>query len=167
MRDFWDSVAQLFGYDYWEWGSAADWVGAVGTVGAFLFGFMIFARDRLRQTRELADRFATWLEKDVSPDTNMLRAHNGSNLPVVDATILMRVGTDIRRRDIGHDPAAGHSIGAGVSASIALRGDDANASVVYVKFTDGTSREWTRELQTGRYLNRWQRWRLNKQLVAS
>lgn len=157
MREFWDSVAMFFGYNRWEWGTAADWVGAIGTAGAFLFGFLIFARDKHRQTRELADRFATWFEEDSDTGTKTLHAHNGADLPVVNATaVLHRAGT-LHSRDL---PEITRSIKAGSSASIALRGKDAEATSVYIQFTDGASRRWTRDLLTGGYLSRFQRWRL-------
>lgn len=157
MKEFWDSVAMLFGYDRWEWGSTADWVGAIGTAGAFLFGFLIFARDKQRQTRELANRFATWLEEDATTGTTTLHAHNGADLPVINATALLEIDGAIRLKDL---PENTRSVKAGSSASVALRDKDAKATTIYIQFTDGASRRWTRELRTGRYLSGFQRWRL-------
>lgn len=167
MKDFWDALAMAFGYDRWEWGSAADWVGAVGTAGAFLFGFLIFARDKQRQTRELADRFATWLEDGASAASKTLYSHNGASLPVVEASALLKIGDSYVRKDLSHDTATGRSVKAGASASVSLRGNDAQASEVYIRFTDGASRRWMRELRTGRYLNRWETRRIERAASVS
>jgi len=161
VKDFWDSLAALFGYDRWEWGSAADWVGAIGTIGAFLFGFLLFARDKQRQRRELADRFATWQEGGALPGTTSVFAHNGADLPVVNSTALIKLDTTTyRRKPLTQDTAAGRSVPAGASTSITLRDTEATPKKIWVEFTDGASRTWVRNLNTGRYLNWVQRFLL-------
>lgn len=160
MKDFWDSVARIFGYDSWAWGTVADWVGALGTAGAFLFGFLIFARDKQRQRRELADRFATWLEKGSTPQPDKLFAHNGADLPVVDARAIFRLPKGFESRDFDYATSSGRAVKAETSTAIPLRDNEASATEIYLEFTDGASRQWTRELRSGRYLNRWQRSRL-------
>lgn len=164
MKDFWDSLARIFGYEHWEWGSAADWVGAIGTAGAFLFGFLIFWRDKQRQRRELADRFATWLEAGASPQPDKLFAHNGAELPVVDARAFFEVETGFLSLNFDYATSSGRAVKAATSTSIPLRDNEASASEIYVQFTDGTSQQWIRNLRTGRYLNRWQRYRLKSRL---
>ncbi|WP_127886369.1 hypothetical protein [Rathayibacter festucae] len=56
-RGFWDGIAQWFGYDSWDWGSAADWFAAVGTVGAFVLALILWRVEARRRSRTLADKF--------------------------------------------------------------------------------------------------------------
>ena len=51
-----------------ELGSLAEWVGAVGTVGALLLALSLFARDRALSRRKSADELITWLSWEEVPD---------------------------------------------------------------------------------------------------
>lgn len=50
-----------------EWGSVAEWVGAVGTIGVLLLGIVLFAQDRAIARRAGVDALNTWLSwEDVT-----------------------------------------------------------------------------------------------------
>ncbi|MFF2275583.1 hypothetical protein [Agromyces sp. NPDC058126] len=166
MRDFWDSIAQFFGYDQWLWGSAADWVGAVGTAGAFLFGFLILQRDKSKDERLQADAFATWYEFRERPAVGSLsptydaivHAHNGGSVPVPSAWITEattgRTPAVADRRVLGHKTGTGVSIGPAQSTSVVLSGfERKDIGDRYVEFFDGSGRQWVRSLRTGEYLS--------------
>lgn len=78
-RSFWDGIAQWFGYDVWDWGSAADWVAGVGTVATFVIAgrvLQIQARDKKRQ---LADLFLTHVrirKREDGFQEFVIRGHN-------------------------------------------------------------------------------------------
>lgn len=57
--DWWNSWAQYRGYDTWEWGNTADWLAAIGTVGALLLGLVILRRDLNKENRTQARRVST------------------------------------------------------------------------------------------------------------
>lgn len=60
MADFWNSIARFFGYEEWQWGTAADWVGAIGTAGALLLGLLLLAREITTNRRKDADNLVAW-----------------------------------------------------------------------------------------------------------
>ncbi|QWT22814.1 hypothetical protein KPL76_08360 [Subtercola sp. PAMC28395] len=96
MRGFWDSIAQLFGYDSWSWGSAGEWAGAIAGLLAFLGTIAIIWIDqqktrsqRVQERLELANLFSTSLsrggvenEGGWSKHTMRVDIFNGGSLPV-------------------------------------------------------------------------------------
>lgn len=54
-----------------NWGSVAEWVGAVGTIGALLLGIGLFARERAILRRKSVDELVTWLTWREVPDREL------------------------------------------------------------------------------------------------
>ncbi len=61
--DAWDNWAKLWGYDSWQWGTAADWVAAVGTTGALLIALWVLKREQIDTKRVSADRVAISIDE--------------------------------------------------------------------------------------------------------
>lgn len=53
--DLWDDWAKTWGYSQWEWGSAADWFAALGTIGALFAALWVLRTERTRSQRENAE----------------------------------------------------------------------------------------------------------------
>lgn len=51
-----------------DWGSVAEWVGAIGAAGALLLGLGLFARERTIARRKPVDDLVTWLAWRDVPD---------------------------------------------------------------------------------------------------
>lgn len=163
MRDFWDGLARTLGYEYWAWGTAADWVGALGTAGAFFFGFYLLMGEKKKDERRLADGFATWhefVEKNATsgPKTYdaIVHAHNSTETPVPIAWIreVSRTGEfHVKSTILGQKTANGYTISPGKATSVVLGGfASPDIGERYVQFADGAGREWVRSLRTGQYL---------------
>lgn len=53
-----------------ELGTAAEWAGTVGTIGALLVGSTLFARERAISRRAGVDALITWLSWDEVADSD-------------------------------------------------------------------------------------------------
>lgn len=53
--DMWNGLAGFFGYSESQWGNAAEWFAAVGTVGALLLGLALWRQEAVRRIRSDAD----------------------------------------------------------------------------------------------------------------
>ena len=161
MADYWDGVAKFFGYSSWQWGTAADWVAAVGTAGAFLFGFLILRRDRRLLERSLADSFATWVEpRTISGSqerSEQLEVHafNAGAMPVRASFLVVPTEKGLDRIRLGENTANGRAIGPDQSTSVVITMPrSADTTRLLVEFVDGRGRTWRRQVLNGNYVSR-------------
>jgi hypothetical protein len=71
------------------WGTVPDWVEAIGTAGALLFGFYLLLRGQRKEERAQADEIAynphshtVVQQDDLQPTINYLEVHNTSTKPI-------------------------------------------------------------------------------------
>ncbi|WP_206751663.1 hypothetical protein [Kribbella sp. VKM Ac-2500] len=128
---------------------AADWLAAVGTIGAFAVSLRLLAVDLDTRRKEQASLVAAWLGGDPQTWENelRLRVSNQSQQPVFGLTAFVETVAGRRLlRDVGLVPSRrGNStpffeIGgiAGLGPGVAVRG-------VSIQFTDAAGRRWCRE----------------------
>jgi len=141
-----------------NWGSVADWFAAVGTVGALIFGFLLFANERRQARRAAADAFVIWSVSqsraaDGRPEIDFY-FHNAGTAPVFDPALTAKPNRH------GYQVFAHLT----VDAAPLLPGQHGHARVAfshlsegwnaYLSFTDGSGREWHRNMSTSRYTRR-------------
>ncbi|MFP7762035.1 hypothetical protein [Marisediminicola sp. LYQ85] len=160
MRDFFDNWARFFGYDYWAWGSFADMLGALGTAGAFFFGFWLLARDSAEKRRKDADAFITDTTFVIRPveqtrhmflDVSNVGEHTITGAAVYEwaeggpnAVQVLGEYVNFRWRF-----PPGHA----EQKSIKVNRNSGETKLL-IEFVDATGRKWFRSLDTGRYMSR-------------
>lgn len=97
--DLWDNWAKTWGYSHWEWGSAADWFAALGTIGALFAALWVIRADRTRSQRQnaelviiRADAAAGRKEADCVTRTVETRIHNAGGIAIPQVTVFVRSG---------------------------------------------------------------------------
>ncbi len=168
---WWGDV--IAGWNAWiptiNWGSAADWVAGIGTVGALFLGLSILNGDRRRQKHELADAFSTWWEvvvEGTSDDNGItnthelrVRAYNAGLMPVQGAAVSRssNSGEDgifhVFLKETGVDEIELIAPGERTDRVISF-GKTPDVKDFYVTFTDGRGRTWFRELGSSKYVTR-------------
>jgi hypothetical protein len=150
-----------------DWGSVADWVAAVGTVGTLMLALTLFARERLLTRRKDADAFVTWLswatEKTEDGDRYLttLNSYNAGSLPIVRAAVLVRDNPHLR--NLRAIPLVGETgwdiIPPEASVSRKFVGRAAQTNVpVFIVITDSSGSYWVRHLQSNRYVSKFRGW---------
>ena len=161
--DLWDNWAKMGGYDVWEWGSAADWVGAIGTAGALIATVVIISSDKRRDRQKRANDLITWVAADPYGGTPQATG-------LMPTVMIENTGdTPILSVMVWHSDGTGHWHAFGVTAKGSLHGSlppGASDEVeipdykygkhdrIFVKFIDADNQHWTRNAATGKYLRR-------------
>jgi hypothetical protein len=141
-------------------GSIAEWVGAIATVGALFWAFLVFTADRRRAKRAEADRFASYITSTTAimnglkteSATAKFEFFNAGDTPVPMAQLVVcHPGGDIR---IPLRIDGGYVIRPGAQISFRLKFEDCDVFDVfsYLAFDDSHGREWLRDVVTGRYV---------------
>ncbi|WP_146082367.1 hypothetical protein [Rathayibacter sp. AY1C5] len=94
-RRFWDGIAQWFGYDFWNWGSAADWVTGLLTGGAVLLAVATFASERRRERQSQADRIVVRLRPQEDGTIKAI-IRNYSDSDISDVNLVVRSLGDVK-----------------------------------------------------------------------
>jgi hypothetical protein len=140
-----------------DWLSAfADVFSAVGTVGAFLVGFLLLRREHRReagraedQRRTQAERISAWVELSRKVDGGRdlaFHIHNASDMPIYDVELPMpaRGGEDPGSEFVGLVPP-------GQTVQRAAPSDWLRTYVepepVQIEFLDSAGRRWSRDEQ--------------------
>lgn len=143
-----------------NWGSVAEWVGAVGTVGALLLGLGLFARERAFGRRKSVDDLVTWLtwrevpdrEHGVRLETTVHACNRGSR--AVYAPLLFypdkRGGYG---SEIISDDGLPTMLPPGVEVDRVVQGAPRNTIARYVRMTSDEGRVWIRKVDEHRYAN--------------
>lgn len=161
--EFWNDWARTWGYDVWEWGNVAEWVGAIATVGALLGTAIIIAADRRRDRRRYANSVVTWVAADPYGGTPhatgrkpIVMIENTGTAPVLAAFVHHVDGSGTWSKYSATSPGSKHgSLVAG--EAIELEIPDYNYGKhdrLFFKFIDADNQHWTRDATTGKYLRR-------------
>lgn len=161
--DLWDNWAKMWGYDVWEWGNTADWVGALGTSGAFLFGFYLLNHQRKNAERAQADGFVTWFawEAKKQPDGSYLydaviNAQNATDYHIPMVWVLNEIGDkSYRRKRFMVDGKEKNGVAPKEVGTVRLAGyGESELPLTLIEIKDASGRFWVRNLQTGEYLKK-------------
>ncbi|MDR7322443.1 MULTISPECIES: hypothetical protein [Catenuloplanes] len=136
-----------------EWlGVGADAFSAIGTVGAFIVGFVLFRREHRREAgraeddrRAQAAKISAWVELIVKADGARELAfhiHNASDMPIYDVELPLPEGNDVEF--VGLVPP-GQTIRRPAPADW-LR-SYVDPEPVQIEFLDSSGRRWTRDEQ--------------------
>ncbi|MDW4572623.1 hypothetical protein R8Z57_07515 [Microbacterium sp. M3] len=143
-----------------DWGSVAEWVAAIGTVGALLLGIGLFARERAIGRRKSVDDLVTWLswrevpdrEQGVRLETTVHICNRGSR--AVYAPLLFYpdarggYGSEIVSAD-----GRPTMLAPGVETQHVVQGVPRNTIARYVMMTSDEGRVWIRKVDEHRYAN--------------
>ncbi len=149
------------------WGNVAEWVGSVGTVGTFVFGFVILLREISQRKREDAEAFVVHASKKEghldligSIESKLsaaftISAHNAGNKPVVYSTL--RLGGRGEKELKIYRPLSGNKDQVMVPGDYVIHempnvpySDEYEA---YAEFIDGKNQLWVRDLIKHRFLS--------------
>jgi hypothetical protein len=138
-----------------DWGSVAEWVAALATVGALFWAFLVFMADRVRASRAEADRFSTYIsstthEKDHA--TAKFEFFNAGDTPVPLAYLIVRQRDGGLRIPLKHRGNFVLAPGAQLNMRLELE-QSTNDSYSYVYLRDSHNRAWLRDIQTGKYVS--------------
>lgn len=140
-----------------DWlGAFADSFSAVGTVGAFLVGFLLLRREHRREAvradeerRAQAEQISAWVELTQKQDGNRvleLHIHNASAMPIYEAELPLpaRDGEEPRSEFVGLVPP-GRTVQRPAPAEW-LR-SYSQPEPVQIEFLDSAGRRWSRDEQ--------------------
>ena len=140
-----------------DWlGTAANIFSAVGTVGAFVLGFLLLRREQLREAeraedgrRSQAARISAWIEMYRRTDgTNELafHIHNASDMPIYEVELpLSGPDTDDGAAEFVGLVPPGQTIRR--AAPTEWRRTYVEPEPVQIEFLDSAGRRWTRDEQ--------------------
>ncbi len=159
----WDNWAKFWGYDHWEWGTAGEWLGGIGTALALLATVHVIRADRLREKRKLADSFVTWVAGDPWKNT----PHATGRMPIV---VIENTGTvSVLAVHVFHFDGSGvyviydgspagsthGSFPAGKRNEVEVKdfgyGKHDN---IFISFVDANNVSWIRNAFSGKYIRR-------------
>lgn len=157
VADWWDGVAHWFGYREWVWGSAADWVAAIGALAAFSFALYLAWDEVRRSRRSQADKVATWMSHRQNSETGdwdtFVEVYNASEVPLLDAKIIAEptfgdVYVTMAKEKKGF---VGVRPGQRITRRIP-RTKRPQALPVYIRLTDASATTRVRDLRTNEYV---------------
>lgn len=129
-----------------EW---AAWLVAVGTVGTFTTGGWLLVRevrrDRMRDVHDQAERVAGWALTDAASGEVEYTVHNGSDLPIYNAVVIMPEDNDggrLANYDVGMVPAGDRTT---INGGCGLASEYSRARPMAFAFTDRVGRRWLRD----------------------
>ncbi|GEM_PF-1285582 len=152
-----------------EPGSWADWFAAVGTVGALAATAVIYAWDRRRARRALADDLNAWTESGLSRETGwrvVLHLENVGDRTIPDIYIRSHPHARMQSRGVldsadefGLRPGARDSITLlyGTSPPMLAGAKGSSPRVddrLFLFFSDSRGSRWVRDVRRNRYIGR-------------
>lgn len=142
-----------------EWGSVAEWVGAIGTAGALLLGLGLLARERTATRRQPIDDLVTWLTwRDIPDRVEGVRRQTSvhilnSSTRAMHAPLLFYPGS---RGGYGSEilsktgePAM---LPPGSRTEHIIQGQPRRLDVRYVRIAGSDGRTWIRRVDEHRYV---------------
>lgn len=153
-------------WTYIAWGTAPDWVAAIGTVGTLAIALGILLMDRRKRVRNQADRFATWTMTTYAKHgsgeeawTLDVYAYNGSDAPIPVAVVRSKSSQKpnfikpLAERDQPSGPPKWIvNAQEQVHVSIPLEVNPKTLSIV-IDFVDSQGNQWHRHLNTNKYMS--------------
>jgi hypothetical protein len=144
---------RFFGYDTWDWGSAADWFAAVGTVAAVVVALFGFRHERVRETRRNAELVIVRAQVVKATRENrkivrimMVSIHNAGSLEIPDVEVFVRSGKQMRTVTAS-DVAPGFRKEQGLSL------EGRKYPRAWVSITDPLGKRFFRELPSNKYVS--------------
>lgn len=142
------------------WGSVAEWVGAIGTIGALLLGITLFARDRAKARRAGVDALITWLtwnevadrEKGVRVET-IVHVCNSGTRPIYAPLLFYPDRRGGYGSEIVSDDGRPAMLPPGTEMSRVIQGSPRNTIARNVLMTGQDGRQWIRKVDEHRYAN--------------
>jgi hypothetical protein len=155
VKDWWDAWAQEFGYDYWDWGIAADWVTGLLTGLAFLLAAAVYYGDDLRRRRSSADNFTARVEIHGGPPaismTLTVHGYNASDAPLPMVILHYRRDGKMSRAFMKSSTGTFH-IPPRTEASVEVPyGGELTASSAFLEIIDPHNRPWYRDVFVQKY----------------
>lgn len=154
------NVATLKYLSSMDWGSVAEWVAAIGAVGALLLGIGLFARERAITRRKSVDDLITWLswrevpdrEQGVRFETTVHLCNSGSRAVYAPLLFYPDVRGGYGSEIISEDgrPAM---LAPGAEVRHVVQGSPRNTIARYVLMTSDEGRVWIRKVDEHRYVN--------------
>ncbi len=150
----------MWGYDVWEWGNAADWVGALGTTGAFFFGFYLLRREANEKRAVHADALLTEATYVHHPFTKqhsvVLDVENTGKYPVSGVALYQYAqgGPDMIAIFGAHENFRWKFKPRHTQRRTVDVEKDPRELKLFVEFTDVNGTNWYRRLDDGRYFSR-------------
>ena len=169
-------MVQSLGYDYWDWGIAAEWAAAFFTFLAFAGTIGIFLAQQYYSSRHAADSFHTslWANFAVgigagtaSSSDLVVHAANTGGTAISLPCVFVPVGGGSKAYiPIQLFDATARGIPGGYELQKSMQVADPNAirRDVIVRFTDARNRSWIRYIDSGRYVVGLARWRMERSL---
>ncbi|VXC39239.1 hypothetical protein [Plantibacter sp. T3] len=161
MREFWDGIAQWFGYDYWAWGSAADWFVGLATVTASIVALNLALQAKSNERRStVSGVMASVQEIAVPEDEYRSFAINVSNAGVYVVSQVKGHWTWLTREGerLQSVSAVNGMVPVKPQSENRIQGDMETPfarSVRYiVEVTDVRGQVWYYDLRKGRYISR-------------
>ena len=138
-----------------QMGNVAEWVGAIATVGALFWAFLVFKADRLRSKRAEADRFTSYIVSTTymgDYSTAKYEFFNAGDTPVPLAYLVVRQTNGGDRIPLKFNGSYVLLPGAQMSFRLRLE-RHSSETYSYVYFRDSHNREWLRDITTGKYVS--------------
>ena len=134
----------------------ADTFGAVGTVGAFLVGFLLLRREHRREAdrsederRAQAERISAWIELSLKPEGGRELAfhiHNASDMPIYEVELpLPARGDEVPATEFVGLVPPGQTIRR--PAPAAWLRSYVEPEPIQIEFLDSAGRRWSRDEQ--------------------
>jgi hypothetical protein len=162
--DWWDSVARFFGYDVWLWGTAADWVGAIGTTGALFLALLVIGREQINSRRAIADRVAVRIDERWSEELesgtgrSMLEVtnHNEVGFPFVEVFWRLHKPRAKPRAFATHAATDGEDMSAGerIVEVVDMPHAPGSSLIMVAELCDPNGRKWYRDVIKDRYISK-------------
>lgn len=152
----------MWGYEVWEWGNVADWIAALGTSGAFIFGFYLLNHQRKTAERAQADGFVTWFAWEAKKDADdkyvydaVIQAQNATDYHIPMVWVLNEYADkSFKRKRFAVGGKDVNGLAPREEGSVRLAGySDTELPLTLIEIRDASGRLWVRNLQTGAYLN--------------
>jgi hypothetical protein len=143
-----------------DWGNVAEWVGAVGTIGALLLGIGLLARDRAISRRKSVDDLVTWLTWRQVPDREqgarletMVHVCNRGSSAVYAPLLFYPDARGGYGSEILSADGQPTMLAPGAEVEHVMQGSPRNTVARYVLLTSHEGRVWIRRVDEHRYAN--------------
>lgn len=143
-----------------ELGNIAEWVGAVGTVGALFLAIVLFARERAIGRRKSVDGLISWLTWREVPDRDRgvriettVHLCNSGTRPVHAPLLFYPDARGGYGSEIVSDDGRPTMLPPGAEIHRVIQGAPRNTVARYVWMTSEDGRVWIRRVDAHRYVN--------------
>lgn len=156
--DFWNGVARFFGYETWVWGSAGEWISGLFAAAAVIWAVRVFRHERSVEVKTEASALMFWHQAILTP------TGEGTKTSVMGRIVFVNAGTrpasrisvivpkDFEGRAFVRRYTSQSVLHSGASVEFDETQYPLSLIKGYVSYTDGSGREWYRDIKNGEYL---------------